>query len=502
MLAQRLVADRRPALARRRLSSAARRSGVSRVAGLRSRASTGCRTSGGAPVEHSRDAPAPAERTRSSGSCPSGSSAKRSVLPGPMQGQREIDGAVGGAAAGLVAVEAQDRLVGHPPQQARAAPAVSAVPSGATALGKPADAHGDHVDIALDGDDRPPVMRGLAGVVVVVEAARPCGRAASPGEFRYLAGDVLLQRPAAEGDDPAAHVADREHHAVAEAVIGTGDRPRRCTSRPASIIGLAVDALAGEVVAQRIAVGGRIAEAGTRPAIVGVRPAAGEIAARLSARAACSSALEEARRPAPSRRCRLARCLLALLGLAASTSGSARRPCRRAARTASGKGTPSVSITKAKMSPCLPEEKSWIEALLVVDEEGRRLLGVEGRQPLPFPPRLVQPHPLADDLRHRQPGADLVEEAGRIAHGCCVAEIATKGRAFPAIHRRREAVRGGALSPARSGSRDPEQNVRRRPVVRGGELGAPRGVGVLQFAPAQHQQRLRRGPGRARAFRA
>ena len=27
--------------------------------------------------------------------------------------------------------------------------------------------------------------------------------------------------------------------------------------------------------------------------------------------------------------------------------------------TASGKVTPSVSITKSKMSPCLPDEKSW-----------------------------------------------------------------------------------------------------------------------------------------------
>src|ERR1700722_16992808 len=57
--------------------------------------------------------------------------------------------------------------------------------------------------------------------------------------------------------------------------------------------------------------------------------------------------------------------------------------------------------------------KVVVEALLVVDEERWRALLVEGRKPLPFPPRLAQLDPAADDVRHRQPGAQLVEELRR-----------------------------------------------------------------------------------------
>ena len=53
------------------------------------------------------------------------------------QGQRRLDGAERRAASGAVAVEAQDRLARHRPKQ-RALIGVSAVPSGATTLGKPA----------------------------------------------------------------------------------------------------------------------------------------------------------------------------------------------------------------------------------------------------------------------------------------------------------------------------------------------------------------------------
>jgi hypothetical protein len=58
-----------------------------------------------------------------------------------------------------------------------------------------------------------------------------------------------------------------------------------------------------------------------------------------------------------------------------------------------------------------------VELLLVVDVEGRRLLRIEGRQAAQFPSRLLETHPLADDGRNRQPGADLFEDLGRVAHG-------------------------------------------------------------------------------------
>jgi hypothetical protein len=51
-----------------------------------------------------------------------------------------------------------------------------------------------------------------------------------------------------------------------------------------------------------------------------------------------------------------------------------------------------------------------IEALLVVDREGRRLLLIEGRQTFPFAPGALQRHAARDDGRNRQPRPDLIEE--------------------------------------------------------------------------------------------
>ena len=41
--------------------------------------------------------------------------------------------------------------------------------------------------------------------------------------IEIFGGDVLIERAAAEGDDTAAPIADRKHHAVAEAVVGNRD---------------------------------------------------------------------------------------------------------------------------------------------------------------------------------------------------------------------------------------------------------------------------------------
>ena len=74
--------------------------------------------------------------------------------------------------------------------------------------------------------------------------------------FRLGAG---LHRPPAEGDDAASAIVDRKHHPVAEPVIGNGDvfavdQEARFDHR------LGADALGGERVAQREALGRGIAE--------------------------------------------------------------------------------------------------------------------------------------------------------------------------------------------------------------------------------------------------
>ena len=54
--------------------------------------------------------------------------------------------------------------------------------------------------------------------------------------------------------------------------------------------------------------------------------------------------------------------------------------------------------------------------LLVVDIEGGRLLGVEGREAAPFAPGLGQLHPAAHDLGDRHAGLQFVEEGGWESH--------------------------------------------------------------------------------------
>ena len=99
-----------------RASSAARRSGVAKLPPSISRDQI-ISASGRAAAITSSIAPRPPERARSSGSCPSGSSAKRRLLPGMQQRQREVGGAIRRLLAGAIAVETQHRLVRHLPEQ-------------------------------------------------------------------------------------------------------------------------------------------------------------------------------------------------------------------------------------------------------------------------------------------------------------------------------------------------------------------------------------------------
>ena len=105
------------------------------------------------------------------------------------QRQRDVERAIGRAAAGVVAVEAQDRLVGHPPHQRK----LIGGERGAERRDGRLEArrrHGDHIDIALDRDHAPAVMRGLARRGDVVE------RRALVEERRLRRIEIFrLQRP-------------------------------------------------------------------------------------------------------------------------------------------------------------------------------------------------------------------------------------------------------------------------------------------------------------------
>ena len=216
-IAHRLVAIM-PVISLMRASSAARRSGVSKPPPSVSRIQS-MSASGRAGRKLRSIASRPPERTRSSGSCPSGRSATQR-LPG-WRRQREVDRAVGRAAAGAVAVEAEHRLVGHLPQQAELVFGQRGAERRDRRLESPPSPSRSRRHSPRPRSRWRPHARPGARPRRC-RASRPCGRAGSPGEFRYFAG-ASVERAAAEGDDAPAQIGDREHHAVAEAVVGHRD---------------------------------------------------------------------------------------------------------------------------------------------------------------------------------------------------------------------------------------------------------------------------------------
>src|SRR6185503_11941410 len=162
---------------------------------------------------------------------------------------------------------------------------------------------------------------------------------------------ILLERAAAERNHAPAQIGDREHHAVAEAVerhrdVVAGDQEAGLDHV------LDRDIVRAEMLLERETLAWRVAEAKLELRCR-IEPTVGEIAARLGAVARRERVLEEFRRKLHYvlRRASRASSSCETLG-----SGTPAICARRS--TASGKLTPSDSITKSKMLPFLPEEKS------------------------------------------------------------------------------------------------------------------------------------------------
>ena len=277
----------------------------------------------------------PPERARSSGILAVGQRGEFQAFAGFEQRQRDIERAIGGAAAGIVAVEAQDRLVVEPPHQRQLLCGERGAERrhGAFVSGHH---HGDDVDIALDRDDAGAVVRRLAGGGDVVER-RALVEERRLRRVEIFRRDFFLQRAAAEGDHPAAPIADRKHDAIAKPII----RHRNV---------FAADDQAGldhvldrdfgraQMLLERVLLRRRIAKAEFELRRRG-KAAVGEIAAAAGA---------ATRRPASSRRtlrrarrCRAASCgALRALPLRATTPAPGRRPGRRAARPLPGSSRP------------------------------------------------------------------------------------------------------------------------------------------------------------------
>ena len=182
------------------------------------------------------------------------------ALAGLQPRQRQIDGAIGGAHAGAVAVEAEHRLVRHLPDEAELVLGQRRAER-RHRRGKAGADHGDDVDITLDHDDGRAVMRRLARGEDVVE------RAALVEERRLrrveiLGRNVLLQRAAAEGDDAAAQIGDREDHAVAETVVRHRNVVAGDQQAGLDHVGHR-HAVAAQMLLQRVALGRRRSRDGT-----------------------------------------------------------------------------------------------------------------------------------------------------------------------------------------------------------------------------------------------
>ena len=384
-----------------RASSAARRSGVSKPPCSVSRAHSTC-AKRPRRAEHVLDGVAAAGTGEVVRILAVGQRGEFEAFAGFEQRQRDIERAIGGAAPGIVAVEAQDRLVVEPPHQRQLLGGERGAERrhGAFVSGHH---HGDDVDIAFDRDDARAFVRRLAGGSDVVE------RCALVKERRLrrveiFRRDLLLQRAAAEGDHPAAPIADREHDAVAEAVIRHRDIFAG-NDQPGLDHVLDRDFGGAQMLLERVSLDRRIAEAEFELGRGG-KSAVGEIAAAAGAVSRRKRRLEEPRGELDDVVQRLA-ALFARFRFGRISrqrhAGHLRQPFDRF-RKADALGL----HHKVENVAMLAGGEVVVEALVVADRERRRLLLVERRQPLPLPPRLFQFH--APTRRPPKP------EAARAAH--------------------------------------------------------------------------------------
>jgi hypothetical protein len=331
-------------------------------------------------------------------------------LAGAYEGQSGVERAIGRLAARLVAVETEDRLLAHLPQEVALIRRQGGAERG-DRLREAGDAHRDHVDIALDGDDIAGVMRGLAGAMVVVEAGALVEQARL-GRVEVFRLGVLVHGATAEGDHAAGAVADREHHPVAKAIVRHGDI-LAMDEQPGLDHRVDRGAASGEMITQGVFLVRRVAEA--EVLLDRRRQAAiGQIAARFRAGAILQLRLEPERRQLQHVAKRGAPLLAfdALLGLDRHLqAGHAGQPLHRL-----GEAQPLRLHQEGEGVAMLSRREVVIETLLIVDIKRRRLFRLERRQAAPLAPLLLQLDARAHDFRHRKPRPDFIEKGRRKFH--------------------------------------------------------------------------------------
>jgi hypothetical protein len=226
-------------------------------------------------------------------------------------------------------------------------------------------------------------------------------------------GLPVAQDPAAEGDDAAAPVRDREHRPAAEEVEAVapvvGLREQRGLQQHRLL-----EALLSEGLLELLAPVRRVAEAEGADGLV-AEAAAAEILQRRPPRGRPELLLEPFRR----RLDRVAERLAPLLA-----RGVLRRRARHLEPGFLGKAL--HRLREAKVVDAHREAddvamraaaEAVEEALVVVDEEARALLVVEGAEAGELPPLLDQAHAPSHHARAGEAVADLVQELRRESHG-------------------------------------------------------------------------------------
>ena len=216
----------------------------------------------------------------------------------------------------------------------------------------------------------------------------------------------VAQRPAAEGNDPPAPVADGEDHAPPEAVVGRAAIVRR-DDEPGLLHHRFGDFVLFQRGAERGAAVGRVAKAELSAGFL-VHATGVEIAPRLSAARPRELRLEplgrflhhaEEREP------------LFLPRLGARVAGRQRKP--RIARQPLhrlGEREALVPHDEADHVAMGAAAEAVKEALLLVHREGGRLLVVKGAEPQQFAPAAHEADALADHAFQRNACAKLVQE--------------------------------------------------------------------------------------------
>ena len=132
--------------------------------------------------------------------------------------QRQIGGAPCRLLSGLVAIETEDRLVRHLPQQ-RELVFGQRRSERRDARRKTGADHGDDIDVPFHHHQQRAVVRGeprRGEVVEIVALVKQRGFR----RVQVFRRDILFERTAAECDHSPAQIRDRKHHAITKPIVG------------------------------------------------------------------------------------------------------------------------------------------------------------------------------------------------------------------------------------------------------------------------------------------